>query len=52
VLALDISKSGIGEVWTWGKNETGQLGHGRYADKGVPTKVQGLLGLSIVKIYA
>jgi alpha-tubulin suppressor-like RCC1 family protein len=52
VVALDIGKGGIGEVLTWGKNETGQLGHGGYADKGVPTKVQGLLGLSIVKIYA
>ena len=39
-----------GEVFTWGDNDSGQLGHGDTEDKIVPTKVAGLDGLVITKI--
>jgi alpha-tubulin suppressor-like RCC1 family protein len=39
-----------GEVFTWGTNGEGELGHGDEKDRRVPTKVAGLDGLVIIKI--
>ena len=39
-----------GKVFTWGYNYNGQLGHGDRQDKHIPTKVEILDGLFIVKI--
>lgn len=39
-----------GTVWTWGFNESGQLGDGSVADHATPYQVQGLAG--VVKISA
>ena len=39
-----------GEVFTWGKNNHGQLGHGDKENRIVPTKVAALDGLVITKI--
>ena len=39
-----------GKVFTWGSNEFGQLGHGDYEHRHIPTKVESLDGLFIVKI--
>ena len=39
-----------GEVFTWGLNENGQLGHGDNYSRRVPTKVAGLDGLFITQI--
>ena len=38
-----------GEVFTWGDNKFGQLGHGDREERIVPTKVLGLDGLVITK---
>ena len=45
-VALSIN----GEVFTWGSNDYGQLGHGDQKDRNVPTKVESLSGEIIVKI--
>jgi alpha-tubulin suppressor-like RCC1 family protein len=39
-----------GEVFTWGDNDSGQLGHGDRKERRIPTKVLGLDGLVITKI--
>ena len=39
-----------GEVFTWGSNDIGQLGHGGRKSRIVPTKVAGLDGLVITQI--
>jgi RCC1 and BTB domain-containing protein len=39
-----------GEVFTWGDNNYGQLGHGDMENRTVPTKVENLDGLVITKI--
>ena len=39
-----------GEVFTWGSNGSGQLGHGDKKTRRVPTKVLGLDGLVITNI--
>ena len=46
VLALDVK----GRVYSWGKNDHGQLGHQDKADKEFPTKIETLR--NIVQIYA
>ena len=46
VLALDYNKT----VWTWGFNKFGQLGHGDFTDKSLPTQIESLK--TIVKIAA
>lgn len=38
-----------GTVWTWGKNEYGQLGNGTTAEETYPIKVSGLSGITDVK---
>lgn len=37
-----------GTVWTWGKNDNGQLGDGTTADKNIPVQVQGQNGITFV----
>jgi alpha-tubulin suppressor-like RCC1 family protein len=45
--AIDVD----GNVYTWGRNERGQLGHGDYIARGTPTKVGGALkGLKCVSV--
>ena len=39
-----------GKVFTWGRNKYGQLGHGDKKYRFIPTKVESLDGLVIVKI--
>ena len=39
-----------GEVFTWGANSNGQLGHGDRRNRTVPTKVASLAGLVITQI--
>jgi alpha-tubulin suppressor-like RCC1 family protein len=39
-----------GEVFTWGSNYFGQLGHGDWESRLVPAKVESLDGLAITKI--
>ena len=39
-----------GEVFTWGDNDYGQLGHGDNDERAVPTKVASLDGLFIIQI--
>ena len=40
-----------GELFTWGVNEKGQLGHGDEVKRKVPTKVAALDGLVITQIF-
>ena len=37
-----------GRVFTWGRNETGQLGHGDTEDRAAPTEVKALEGIKVV----
>ena len=37
-----------GRVFTWGRNETGQLGHGDTNDRAAPTEVKTLQGIKVV----
>ncbi len=46
MLALDVK----GRVYSWGKNDHGQLGHHDKIDKEYPTKIETLR--NIVQIYA
>ena len=39
-----------GEVFTWGDNELGQLGHGDTDERTIPTKVASLDGIFIIQI--
>ena len=39
-----------GEVFSWGKNSDGQLGHGDKEDRSVPTKIAALHGLVITNV--
>ena len=39
-----------GEVFTWGLNDSDQLGHGDKKNRKIPTKVAGLVGLVITQI--
>lgn len=39
-----------GEVWTWGRNAAGSLGHGHTANVHVPTKIAALDGVNIVDV--
>ena len=39
-----------GEVFTWGYNGCGQLGHGDKENRNVPTKVESLSGENVVKV--
>jgi alpha-tubulin suppressor-like RCC1 family protein len=39
-----------GEVFTWGNNCFGQLGHGNKEDREIPTKIASLDGIVIIKI--
>ena len=39
-----------GEVFSWGDNTDGQLGHGDKKERSVPTKVTALDGIVIIKI--
>ena len=39
-----------GQVFSWGYNDCGQLGHGDEKTRRVPTKVEGLDGIVIIKI--
>ena len=45
---VELTKNG--EVFTWGSNSWGELGHGDKKDRRVPTKVESLDGLVITKI--
>jgi alpha-tubulin suppressor-like RCC1 family protein len=45
---VGLTKSG--EVFSWGSNSCGQLGHGDEKNRTVPTKVESLDGLLITKI--
>lgn len=38
----------LGDVWTWGANDAGQLGHATVDEVSVPTKVPGLAGVVAV----
>ncbi|KAL3985793.1 Regulator of chromosome condensation (RCC1) repeat family protein [Acanthocheilonema viteae] len=40
------------EIWTWGANEYGQLGHGDLAVRRVPFKVADLSGMYCIKVAA
>jgi alpha-tubulin suppressor-like RCC1 family protein len=40
----------MGEVFTWGLNDWGQLGHGDWNERTIPTKVAALAGLVVIKI--
>ena len=40
----------MGEVYTWGYNRDGQLGHGDYFSRPVPTKVLSLSGFVVIKV--
>ena len=40
-----------GEVFTWGLNDCGQLGHGDDIPRTVPTKVASLAGLVITQVF-
>jgi alpha-tubulin suppressor-like RCC1 family protein len=35
-------------VWTWGDNETGQLGDGTFTNHGTPVQVQNLSGVQAI----
>ncbi|KAG2451142.1 hypothetical protein HYH02_004409 [Chlamydomonas schloesseri] len=37
-----------GNLYSWGRNERGQLGHGDFAQRNVPTKVAGLAGHFVI----
>ena len=39
-----------GEVYSWGRNNWGQLGHGDKKERNFPTKVEALDGIKIIKI--
>ena len=45
-----VALSPNGEVFTWGLNLNGQLGHGDRKDRNVPTKVESLSRETIVKV--
>ena len=45
-----VALSSNGEVFTWGNNGIGQLGHGDEKLRYVPTKVESLSGQRIVKV--
>jgi RCC1 and BTB domain-containing protein len=45
---VGITKNG--EVFSWGDNTDGQLGHGDKKERSVPTKVTALDGIVIIKI--
>ena len=45
-----VALSYKGEVYTWGQNYSGQLGHGDEEERFVPTKIKSLEGISIVKV--
>ena len=45
-----VALSTDGEVYTWGCGGAGELGHGDYTERNVPTKVESLSGETIVKI--
>ena len=45
-----VALSRNGEVFTWGNNFVGQLGHGDEKDRNKPTKVESLAGEKIVKV--
>ena len=42
--------SNNGELYTWGRNDYGQLGHGDYTDRSEPTKVIGLKNVVAVSL--
>jgi alpha-tubulin suppressor-like RCC1 family protein len=48
VCTVGLTKKG--QVFTWGDNDYGQLGHGDREGRRVPTKVESLDGLVITKI--
>jgi alpha-tubulin suppressor-like RCC1 family protein len=48
VYTIGLTKNG--EVFSWGSNGWGQLGHGDQEHRRVPTKVSGLDGRVIIKI--
>ena len=43
-----LTKSG--EVYTWGENSKGQLGHGDKESRDTPTKIECLVGVVITKV--
>ena len=45
-----VALSSNGEVFTWGRNSFGELGHGDTKERHVPTKVESLSGKRIVKV--
>ena len=45
-----VALSRNGEVFTWGNNSHGELGHGDEKDRNKPTKVERLSGENIVKV--
>ena len=45
-----VALSRNGEVFTWGRDDLGQLGHGDWIHRNVPMKVESLCGETIVKV--
>jgi len=41
-----------GNLFAWGGNERGQLGHGTYEDDHVPRRIEGLRGLKVAQVAA
>ncbi|KAK0414093.1 hypothetical protein QR680_007143 [Steinernema hermaphroditum] len=52
---LSVATSGdapLSEIWTWGANECGQLGHGDFIARREPFPVNKLIGVQGVKVVA
>uniref|UniRef100_A0A1I7ZAZ0 Alsin n=1 Tax=Steinernema glaseri TaxID=37863 RepID=A0A1I7ZAZ0_9BILA len=52
---LSVATSGdapMSEIWTWGSNECGQLGHGDFIARREPFPVNKLIGVQGVKVVA
>jgi alpha-tubulin suppressor-like RCC1 family protein len=47
-LALAREPSGQGAVWSWGRNEFGQLGNGTTADQPAPARIANLTGVTAI----
>ena len=45
-----VALSKKGEVYTWGMNNKGELGHGDNVSRDIPTKVKGLDGVVVIEI--
>ena len=45
-----VALSTKGEVYSWGRGDVGQIGHGDWENRNVPTKVEGLSGEVVIKV--